>query len=357
MRVLMLAPVSSVHTVRWANGLVTRGIEVHVVSLDKNAYQLDERVKLHILRSKAPLGYFLSVFEVKLLIKEINPDLVNVHYATGYGLLARLACLKPTLLSVWGSDVYEFPERSLLHRWLLAGNLKFATAIGSTSFCMVERAASIYRHRYVFITPFGIDETSFRSTIGPRDKSDIVLGTVKTLKHLYGIDILINAFAIAWKELNEPTNLKLEISGGGSDLVLLQNLAQELGVAGQVTFHGELEHKDVPAMLNRLDIYCAFSRCESFGVAILEASACEKPVIVSDVDGLAEVTLDGVTGLVVPKEDVSASAKAMIKLIRSQILRKKMGKAGRHHVLENYTWNASLNLMLNAYKKTLDIKT
>jgi glycosyltransferase involved in cell wall biosynthesis len=107
-------------------------------------------------------------------------------------------------------------------------------------------------------------------------------------------------------------------------------------------------------VLNRLDIYCAFSRFESFGVAILEASACEKPVIVSDADGLAEVTLDGQTGLVVPKEDIDASANAMVKLIQDVQLRQQMGKAGRQHVLENYTWDKSLDLMLDAYKETMD---
>jgi glycosyltransferase involved in cell wall biosynthesis len=108
-------------------------------------------------------------------------------------------------------------------------------------------------------------------------------------------------------------------------------------------------------MLNRLDIYCALSRRESFGVAILEASACEKPVIVSDADGLVEVTRIDKIGIVVPKEDVNTSAKAMIKLIQDQALCKKMGKAGRKHVLKNYTWDKSLDIMHETYRETIKI--
>jgi glycosyltransferase involved in cell wall biosynthesis len=280
---------------------------------------------------------------------------VNAHYATGYGLVARLVGFKPTLLSVWGSDVYDFPEKSFLHRWLLRGNLKSATAIASTSHCMAHKTAETFLYEKVFITPFGIDEQVFAPSEKSEDvKDQIVLGTVKTLKHGYGIDVLIQSFAQAFKTLGSPENLKLEISGGGPDLALLESLAKDLGGAKQVVFHGQVNHADVPKMLNRLDIYCVFSRFESFGVAILEASACEKPVIVSDADGPAEVTLDGQTGLVVPKEDIDASANTMVKLIQDEQLRKQMGKAGRQHVLENYTWDKSLDLMIDAYKETMD---
>jgi len=355
MKILLLAAANCIHTTRWANGLVSRGIDVHLVSAHVSPLDLDSRVHLHILKNKSPFGYLTAVFEVRKLIKQIQPGLVNAHYATGYGLLARLVGFKPTLLSVWGSDVYDFPEKSFLHRWLLKGNLKSATAIASTSHCMARKTAETFQHKNVFITPFGIDETIFSPSAKPEElQNQIVLGTVKTLKHGYGIDVLIQAFAQAWQTLGSPENVKLEISGSGPDLDELQNLAHDLGVLKQVLFHGQVSHQDVPQMLNRLDIYCAFSRFESFGVAILEASACEKPVIVSDADGPAEVTLDGITGMVVPKEDVDASAKAMIKLIQDETLRQKMGKAGRQHVLENYTWEKSLDLMIEAYKETMD---
>lgn len=357
MKIVLLAAANCIHTTRWANGLVSRGIDVHLVSAHGSPLELDSRVHLHILQNKAPFGYFTAMFEVRKLIKQIQPGLVNTHYATGYGLLARLVGFKPTLLSVWGSDVYDFPVKSFLHRWLLKGNLKSATAIASTSHCMARKTAETFPHEKVFITPFGIDEVIFTPCTKPEGlQNQIVLGTVKTLKSKYGIDVLIKAFAQAWKTLGSPENVKLEISGGGPDMDLLQNLARDLGISKQVLFHGQVNHHDVPKMLNRLDIYCAFSRLdsESFGVAILEASSCEKPVIVSDAEGPAEVTLDGITGIVVPKEDVDASAKAMIKLIQDETLRQKMGKGGRQHVLEHYTWEKSLDLMIEAYNETMD---
>ena len=69
-----------------------------------------------------------------------------------------------------------------------------------------------------------------------------------------------------------------------------------------------MPHTSVPQELARLDIYVALSRMdsESFGVAIIEAGVAGRPVVVSDAGGLPEVTIDGVTGLVVPREDPSA---------------------------------------------------
>lgn len=354
MKVLLLAGANCIHTARWANGLVSRDVNVHLVTAHENEHELDSRVKLHILKSKAPLAYFVDMFELRSLIKEIEPDILNAHYASGYGLLARLVGFRPTLLSVWGSDVYDFPEKSFMHRWLLRKNLKSATAIASTSHCMADKTAETFRHDKVFITPFGVDEVLFAPSSKPEFlQSEIVLGTVKTLNFKYGIDILIKAFAKAWRDLGSPSNLKLEISGGGSDFKELHETARELDISDLVIFHGQVNHREIPEVLNRLDIYCALSRFESFGVAILEASSCGKPVIVSDADGPAEVTLDGVTGLVVPKEDVDATAKAMIKLIRSAELCRTMGRAGRKHVLKNYTWEKSLDLMIEAYHRTI----
>jgi glycosyltransferase involved in cell wall biosynthesis len=356
MRILLLAGANSIHTVRWANGLSQCGVDVHVVSVHAALSQFNSSISLHILSNRTPFGYISSVFEVRKLISEIQPDLINAHYATGYGLLMRLVNFKPSLLSVWGSDIYDFPEKSFFHRIFLRNNLKAATAIASTSRCMASKTSEIFQHKSLFITPFGVDELTFRPYLPTYKNNEvIVIGTVKTMKPIYGIDILIKAFAKAWKVLKEPNNIKLVIAGDGPELPVLKNLAAELGVINQVVFHGHVEHSDVPELINQLDVFCAFSRFESFGVAILEASACQKPVIVSDADGPSEVVINECTGIIVPKEDINASANAMVRLIQCENLRKQMGINGRQHVIENYTWEMSLDLMIKVYEDVISL--
>lgn len=354
MKVVLLTAANSIHSIRWANGLASRGLEVHLISVHSLECDIDQRIKFHLLPVKAPLGYLSSYIGLKKLLRDIKPDILNAHYATGYGLLARLSCFKPLLISVWGSDVYCYPQKSLFHRWLLRGNLKSATAIASTSRCMAHKIAETYRHSSVHITPFGIDENLFKPKKKKYHTEKIIIGTVKTLQHTYGIDILISAFAKVCSQINSPDLLKLEITGGGPDLNDLKSLAESLGIDSQVVFHGAVEHERVPDMLNRLDIYVALSRMESFGVAALEASACEKPVVVSDAEGLVEVTKDGVTGFIVSKNNIDEASEALLKLINDGELRKNMGIAGRQHVLENYTWERSLDIMVDTYKQVIN---
>ena len=185
MKIVLLAGANNIHSTRWANGLVERGVEVHLVSAHVCLHQLDIRVHYHQLSILAPWGYLASVPELKKLLKDIKPDLMNAHYASGYGLLARLTNFKPLLLSVWGSDVYDFPSKSSLHHRLLRGNLKAATALASTSHCMARRTKNILDDREIFITPFGVDESIFyppeRESLCEAEK-EIVIGTVKSLK-------------------------------------------------------------------------------------------------------------------------------------------------------------------------------
>jgi L-malate glycosyltransferase len=353
MKIVILSSAGSIHVVKWANGLVQRGVDVHIVSCHELDHDLDPRVVYHLLPIKAPFGYVLSVFSLRRLLDKLQPDLVNVHYATGYGLLGRLCRFKPLLLSVWGSDVYEFPGKSKFHKCLLGGNLRSATGIASTSHAMAETTSKIFRHKSIFITPFGINESVFCPAPDNKSCDELVIGTVKTLDKKYGVDVLIEAFAIIIKQLGSTMSLRLEITGSGPDAAKLVELVGRLGLSDKVVFHGAVKPESVPEMLNDLDIYVALSRFESFGVAILEASSCEKPVVVSDADGPAEVTVDGITGYVVPKDNPKVAAEKLIELINDAGLRRRMGRAGRKHVLENYTWETSLCSMMDVYKKLI----
>ena len=104
-----------------------------------------------------------------------------------------------------------------------------------------------------------------------------------------------------------------------------------------------------------MDIYVALSRLdsESFGVAILEASSCELPVVVSSVGGLPEVVEDQKTGFIVPKEDAEAGASAILKLTQDSSLRKQMGREGRKIVLKKYKWSDNVTHMEQVYQQVI----
>ena len=106
-----IAPASVIHTVKWVNGLAAKGINVHLITQHQPVEYIHADVTLHLLPINNALGYIFNAFSLSRLIKKISPDLINVHYATGYGTLANLSQIEPYCLSVWGSDVYEFPYK------------------------------------------------------------------------------------------------------------------------------------------------------------------------------------------------------------------------------------------------------
>ncbi len=257
-----------------------------------------------------PLGYFANMLFVRRVLCRWGAQLPHAHYASGYGTSAMLSGFQPTLLSVWGSDVYEFPRRGAWQAALLRRNLRRATALAATSHAMADEVRRLTPERsQIAITPFGVDLAHFAPATARRSGAPLTLGIVKTLAPTYGIDLLLRAFqglqADPQVRAAQPA-LSLLIVGDGAQRAELEGLARQLGIAAQCRFVGAVPHDQVPAWLRRLDVFVAPSRAESFGVAVIEAGACGLPVVVSDAGGLPEVVRDGQTGLVVPSEDVPA---------------------------------------------------
>lgn len=303
-------------------------------------------VKSTPVAGKRKLTYPLALLSLKKVIKEFKPNIVHAHYASSYGLLGRLSKFHPFVISVWGSDVYEFPQLNKLNKRVLMANLAKADRILSTSHVMAKEAAK-YTLKNIEITPFGVDTKLFTPLL-PASNSTITIAAIKRLEHIYGQDILIKAFSYLVNSLK--MDLKLVIAGEGSELENLKSLAIEKGVFDRIEWLGVVKQVEIPGILSGIDIYVNVSRQESFGVSVLEAMACEKPVIVSDVGGLSEIVTNGVNGMYVPVENAEALAAAIKVLAENKAKRIELGKNARAHVIANYEWEECLNKMISIYQ-------
>lgn len=348
--IVLLSNASSPHTQKWAIHFAEKDYTVYVLSFSPAQI---ENVNVCILKGgiQGNIRYMTAVFQVNKLVAQIKPDIIHAHYASGYGLLGAITNFHPYIISVWGSDVFDFPQQSLVHKKILQHNLSKADYICSTSHVMANEVKK-YTHKKIIITPFGIDCSKFKPINITKDSSEIVIGTVKSLEEAYGVEYLIRAFSILAKKYADM-NLKLLIVGEGILRSKLERLAEELSIKHFTRFTGKVPHDLVPEYLNRLSVYVSVSVYESFGVAILEASACEIPVVVSNVGGLPEVVRDGVTGFIIPPRNPEEAAKAIEKLILNPDLRSKMGIAGREFVLRNYEWNKTAMIMEQVYENII----
>jgi glycosyltransferase involved in cell wall biosynthesis len=161
---------------------------------------------------------------------------------------------------------------------------------------------------------------------------------------------VLNAIKIV-KERLPAEHFKLYLIGGGN-LKYYKCLVDSLKLNEQVIFTGKVPFKKIPYYHNLLDIFLNVSSAdESFGVAVIEAMACEKPVIVSDAPGLLEITNNNAKlAFVIAKNDTFQLSNRIIELILSPELRTSMGKAARKHVINNYDFKSSIQKMIAVYK-------
>lgn len=345
MRICFVGPANSVHIVKWCDWFSKRGHEIHVISFTSNAIV---RTKVHLIdlgvaangSDIEKLKYLTTGKKIKKLVEGIQPDIVNVHYATSYGIAVALSGIQNYILSVWGSDIYDFPKKSILHKVLLKYSLQKAPHLFSTSHAMANEAGK-YTNKKFEITPFGVNMDLFNPNKRTRSMNapPFTIGIVKTLSSLYGIDYLLKAVAIINKE-NPALAIIVRIAGDGPQADDYKKLAVELGIEKQTHFLGKITQEDAAEEWANMDVAVIPSvMYESFGVAAVEAGASGTPVIISNVAGLLETTKPGHSSEVVPRKDAGAIAKAILKLYKNPDLRRKMGDEGRKYCSQKYEIN------------------
>lgn len=356
MKIALLGDASSIHIVKWVNSLSeVEGNVVFLLSSHNVSNLISKKVRVIKLGLPPKFSYLVSGFYINKILRNISPDIVNAHYATGYGLIASFITGYPTLLSVWGSDVYLFPNKSPFHKYFIQRNLKQSCAIASTSIAMKDLVEELVPDQNVYYTPFGVPECFFASQANrvSEQGSKVTIGTVKTLKPIYGIDLLIKAVAILFNDRGYR-NIQVKIAGTGPELTILEQLAHDLGISELVDFLGYIGNEEVPELLGTFDIFVALSRSESFGVSVVEAGAAGLPSVVSSADGLKEVVINNVSGYVVDIDDYSSAANYLEKLILSSSLREDMGKKANEHIRCEYSESSVINNMMSVYKEVVE---
>lgn len=365
MKICFIAPADNYHTIKWSTWFCKHGHQVHIVSFTKGSI---DGCMVHFVDSGADvhggdgqkLKYLLQAPKVHRIVKAIRPDIINVHYATSCGTVAALANLPPYILSVWGSDVYDFPRKSVLHKLMLQFSLRKAALLFSTSVAMAQEASKYTKKKFE-ITPFGVDCELFSpdktrkkqyDEVDTKNGRDFVIGTVKSLSDKYGITTLLHATALLKNEHPEIP-VQLRIAGKGPQEKEYKELAMKLGIESITHWLGFISQEQAAVEWANMDCAIIPSESESFGVSAVEAQACGTPVIISDIPGLMEATKPGITSVVVRRKNPEQLAKVMRNIYTDEGKRKLMGEKGRKFVCETYELNRCFENIQGIYSNYL----
>ena len=249
-----------------------------------------------------------------------DADLVHAHWLPS-GLVG-LTTGKPLVVQPWGTDV-ELARRA---RWLFRPVLRRARLVVAASEALAGAARELGA-REVLIVPTGVE---IPVRVAPPDEPPHVL-YVGRLSEEKGL-------------------LELAEAARGLPLVVVGDGPLREQVPGAIGF---VPPAEVGSYLERSSVVACPSRREGYGVVARQAMAYGRPVVVTDVGGLADVVVDGETGLVVPPRDVAALRAALERILGDAALRTRLGDAGRRRAREAYGLDIAARALIAAYATAL----
>jgi glycosyltransferase involved in cell wall biosynthesis len=225
---------------------------------------------------------------------------------------------------------------------------------GATKFAVVSkdhaahcRLADLFRARWddVVEIPNGVDTALFRpdldgsvarQRLGILEDARVILfvGALDRAHHFKGVDLLLRALAQV-----PDDNCVLVLVGDGDLRRRHEQQARELGLGGRVSFAGSRGHDELPGLYAAADLVVLPSfPPESFGVVLIEAMACGKPVVANGIPGVRSVVKDGENGLLARAGDVLDLSAKLQMLLDDPPRRQRMGELGRKRAEETYAW-------------------
>lgn len=161
--------------------------------------------------------------------------------------------------------------------------------------------------------------------------------------------------AAAAKVVREVPDARFVILGEGELRASLEHQIKHLGLERHVVLGGF--RADVIGLLKSFDLFVMSSETEGLGTSILDAMACAKPVVGTKTGGIPEAVADGDTGLLVPTHDDTALAQAIVRLLRDQSLRDRLGASGRQRVAEYFSVERMVSHTADAYIRQIAVRT
>ena len=373
---------------RIAKNLAKQGINIHLIApgphqlKDKISPVIEDGVTVHrtflILSDYHADPHSLQVLGdyIVTLHQKQNFDLIHAAFLMPPGFLGAVVGAeinRPLIISVRGSD-WEVLRYSIQHLANLRWVLERADYVTSVSYELMEKMRRTVKIKAgkVISNVFDVSifdtralseitgehnnrlqiltETFFRM----KSQGGTVIGTAGFLRSIKGFHILLQAFERVVKFY--PDTCLLVVGQFAQESYKRDMLRQinDLGIKRQVVFTGYIPHREVLAWMREMDIFAFPSLHEGSPNALLEAMACELPIVASQVGGILDIVEDNKDSLLVPAGDADMLSQKLKLLIEDTELRKRLGKAAKHKVENQLSPAQETKIWIDIYYRALD---
>jgi N-acetyl-alpha-D-glucosaminyl L-malate synthase BshA len=347
--------------------LAARGHTVHFIasSLPTRLTELNERVRFHEVEMMSyPLfehqPYTLALAtKMATVAEDENLDLLHVHYAIPHSISAILAreSLKPrrrlpVITTLHGTDITLVgADRSYLP--ITRYGIVQSDGVTAISHYLKKATTEIFDFDNIAVIPNFICETDYqrhpvsqlRAELSPNDEPLLVhVSNFRPVKRPVDcVEILAHVL--------KKTRARLVMVGDGSERTNAEHRARCLGIYEHCSFVGK--RAKIVDYLSVSDVLLLPSEQESFGLAALEAMACEVPVIASRVGGVPEVVTDGETGFLSEVGDVEKMGADAARLLMDEEMRREMGRRARESAISRYSTDLVIPQYIKFYERVL----
>ncbi|HEY0546910.1 MAG TPA: N-acetyl-alpha-D-glucosaminyl L-malate synthase BshA [Pyrinomonadaceae bacterium] len=347
--------------------LAARGHTVHFIAsaLPTRLTELSDRVRFHEVEMMSYPLFEHQPYTLALATKMSEVagseklDLLHVHYAIPHSISAILAreSLKPhirlpVITTLHGTDITLVgADRSYLP--ITRYGIVQSDGVTAISHYLKQATIETFQYDKIEVIPNFICGTDYRRYDVPDLRRSLSPGGLPLIAHVSNFRPVkrpVDCIEIMARVLKHA-RARLVMVGDGSERQNAEHRARCLGIHEYCSFVGK--QPKIVDYLSASDVLLLPSEQESFGLAALEAMACEVPVVASRVGGVPEVVTDGETGFLSAVGDVEKMSADALRLVEDEKLRREMGARARESALSRYSTDLVIPQYLNFYERVL----
>jgi len=351
--------------------LAERGHTVHFISssLPTRLIELSDKIQFHEVEMMSyPLfehqPYTLALAtKMATVARSENLDLLHVHYAIPHSISAILAreSLKPkrdlpVITTLHGTDITLVgADRSYLP--ITRYGIQQSDGVTAVSKFLKQATIETFDYDDIEVIPNFICEKHYVRLPDSPLRAELAPNGERILVHVSNFRAVkrpVDCVEILAKVLQKGGNAKLLMVGDGPEYSAIHHRARQLNVLDKTEFVGK--QAKIADYLGVSDVSLLPSELESFGLAALEAQACEVPVVASRVGGIPEVINDGETGFMSDVGDTEKMSDDVLKLLNDEEMRRAFGKRGRELAILRYSSEKIIPQYIAFYEKVLNSK-
>lgn len=295
-------------------------------------------------------------FFVKSLLEAGDYDLIHAHWLFSglVGVWIKRLSGKKFMITSHGSDINELNTK--WQKRIASSVLREADKIVTVSNDLKQKIIRLgINENKVRVIPNGVNASELkpinimtaRKKTGLPANKKIILFTGRLLKEK-GLAYLVNAMSAVKKRHKDAL---LVLIGEGPFRQEIRKVVEEKKLEGSVLVLAPKPHDEIKWWFNSADLVVLPSLKEGFGVTLIEAMACGKPIIGTKVGGIKDIIEDKVNGFFVPVKDSKALAQKITRLLENEKLAGKMGASGRKIVMKKFSVEAMVSAYVEEYRK------